>query len=197
MKNLTEQATIIAKAVEQFGCISIEQVKCLMAGIYERDIRPTINFLESNKYLRNISNEYLTSYYKNNIDSTMIACLWIALDQLETQDGCIDRIGYESICKYDNICNLFFIKDNVVINIAYISESTLSNVSLLQQRFYAHTNAEKGKESDKSILHLFVTKDKEIPGKINDMQLNIPYCIALISSIYGGEKPDITYIVPD
>lgn len=197
MNNLTYQASVIATSVEKFGCISMEQVKCLMKGIFTRDITPTINYLESNKYVRNVDGEYLTGYYENNIDSTIIACLWAVLDQLETEDGTIDMEGYESIDKYDNLCNLYFIKDNVIINVAYITDSTLTNAVLLQQRFYAHTNAQKGEESEKGILHLFVSKDSKVPEKINKMQLNIPYCIALVSDVARGEKPKISYVIPE
>lgn len=195
MNKLTKEAEIICDIIKKFHCASIEQLKIIIDNP-SVDVSKVAHYLVLKQYLDIIDENYITVRKHHKISSDDLDCLWAV----------IDSMVYENKFDYDGFCSTqtfqggsnkvrlsFIMKNQYIVNVAYIGKNNLMDTVFLQNRFYELTGAVVGKEKEKMIVHYFVTRNKEVVNEIKKMNLKIPY-VTVYLDYQTEEKPEIKYI---
>lgn len=186
---LSKEAQILVDSIYNFGCLSINQAKIILEGVTKPSA--VVKFLCLNQYVKFIDDTYIVAFKHPEPDREIIDCLWVAFDQF-TEDGEFDIDAFSQCFKGEKPCNLCGIKNNLILNFIYTTENNLTNISFLQERFYSRTKAKPGKEDKKGIVHILVSRDVNILGKLEALNLSFPFVVAILSGP-SKEQPQIEY----
>jgi len=195
---LSYEAEAILNLINLFDGVSLKQLELLHFEGTKTDILPVVNFLVNRQYINGSNKPLLLPLRSPRTDLGYTPeksdCLWAFLDAIKREDGKVYKEDIEAAYKGTAPIQLCFIKDaNISVNIVHINKSSITQLIYLQQRYYTVNNIQKGEEKEKRILHEFVSRDKTLLEKIDELELTMPYVKVLIT---GSDEdiPKIEYL---
>lgn len=200
---LKPEARTIINLLNKFGSLTIGQINKLFEGSNFNPI-PTLAFLSKSRLIQFIDDNYAVLENRPNYKPETLYCLWVMLDKIGStieDNPNIRNISHSQEITSANPCDngveVCFINGSKMIEyVLYVDKTTISKISLIQDTFYTSTGTKPGEEERCKRLYTIVTKDEEIMDTIAEMNLTIPFVIALIEGELT-EIPTINYYKMD
>lgn len=185
--SLTPHSKRILHIVQEFGCMSLQQINYLFKGTNPNSIKFYIMALYKMQYIRfSQDNEYIMMPHMAAPDLGAINALWVILNNLSKEE--IDN--HEIYCSGESPVNACFFKDGDVYQVIDISKYNLQALDFFVEKEHSKM-LEKNKDGYKYII---TVTEKDLIDRIADANPDLIYNIALID--YDNAQngiPIITY----
>ena len=183
MPNINIMATDIeqevASAVNELQSVEFNQLTKLINNHDERAVIYNIQKMYNGYSIDLLENSVVVPARKKNVDHDTVDCIWVMLDDV---DNIHDSHYFKGEYPVSIVCQ---VNTRLIKEYVRVKADTLGNLTYLQERYFARSYNNDPNENLK-LEFVLVVSDQSLVNEIYDLDLQIPYTIAVYNFAEGG-----------
>lgn len=190
----SDESKLVLSLLDKFGALTIAQAKKIFEGSGFNP-KPMIAWLCKYRMIQFFDDNFITLQNNFQFDQETLYCLWVMLDRIKAED--ISKSNdLRTANKCDNGAEICYINNNKTMEyITFVSTSTFTKISLIQDTFYTSTGVTAGNEESSMRNYIFVSDDEAILDELEKMNLTLPFMVAIVNAdlMDPDASPSIDY----